>query len=231
MEKTDFELWYEYFLRYAKWLSNNKHATDEEKSRLTSFYTGTSIEEWPPHHIRNFLYQKDNGDWVLKDKNIPYYIRKEYDKWHNYFLDFTVKEFKQSAKAYQNNIVGYKYEKLWIERQMAIWNNVKMCKYPRNYLYDRYLGMILPNKSLTKMSVEELEDFIEYAKKSRIAWKETVKKQQDENRIPEDFRIQNIHRIMSNYDISESISDEELTKLTENIILNAEDILKEKKNV
>ena len=226
---NDFENWHHYFLDYAEWQSDKrkKCITKEQMEKIKNienFRIGNDFYPYPPNYILDYMMRDSRGDWVLNDENVPDYIRKEYDKWHNYFLENAIYILDSSSNFSRMYEIYNEYEKIWGERWESTFLGITY-KYPTNYSYDVFLGMIIPYKPLGSMSDDELEDFIKNAKESRENWKNIVNKQKIEKRIPPNFREENIKQIRKEYNVPKDISDEELNELVENLVLEAEDIL------
>ena len=189
------------------------------------FSTAENI--YPPAYISKYIYKKRNGDYSLKSKNVTDYIKKEFNIWHNYFLCSLILLRKNSINSYNN----MKYYDVWNERGDAMYDALENSKFRDNYIYEEYLGIILPSKNMDDMSIEELKDYIKYAKISRQTWKSVVQKQKTNKIIPSDFDEKNMEKLCMFYkNIHKNDSEERINELLNNMILNAEDILKEKEN-
>jgi hypothetical protein len=229
-----FNNWHQYFLDYAEWQNDKrkKCITEEQMEKIKnieSFLIGDDVFPYPPDYIFDYTQQNFRGDWVLKNGNESEYIRKEFDKWHNYFLENAICILDSSSNFLRKSEIYNEYDKIWNERTSAFFDIIETCKYPESYSYDMYLGMIIPIKPLESMNNDELEDFIKYAKKSRENWKNIVNKQEIKKRITPNFRKENIKKIRKEYDVPKDISNEELNELVENVILEAENILSKRK--
>jgi hypothetical protein len=145
-------------------------------------------------------------DWEIVNDSIPDDLRKEFEEWHDKYVEIVHKLTKQ----FQESANEMEYRIIWNERLKALWNHeeTKIIKF--HIYYHPEIGMIEPEKDVKEMSLEELNEFIMILEEGRKNWLNKVHEQENRNVLPNDFKEKNLKRIIKKYNLKDEITEEQI---------------------
>ena len=159
-------------------------------------WSATDTLPWPPDHLRPYIKMDGTQDWEIVDDSIPDDLRKEFEEWHDKYVDIVHKLTKQFQENFEKRRREEPYRKAWHERLEALWKHKEpeIIKFDYKYFYE--VGVIIPSKELEDMTFEELREYVEILNESRKNWLAVVKKQEETpGYLPDDFEERNMNLI------------------------------------
>ena len=163
-------------------------------------WSATDTLPWPPDHLRPYIKMDGTQDWEIVDDSIPDDLRKEFEEWHDKYVDIVHKFTKQFQENFEKRRREAPYKKIWDERLKALWKHKPFEKMKYDYLNHYDVGFIEPKVNLDDMTLEELKEYVEILNESRKNWLAVVKEQEETpGYLPEDFEEKNMNLIKKDF--------------------------------
>jgi hypothetical protein len=182
-------------------------------------WSATDTLPWPPDHLRPYIKMDGTQDWEIVDDSIPDDLRKEFEEWHDKYVDIVHKLTEQFQENFEKRRIEEPYRRAWHERVEAMWKHEKIKFINFDFKYCYPIGVILSEKRLEDMNFEELKEYVNIVNVSHKKWLEVVKKQES---IPvyltEDFNEKNLELARKKYGFIDSVSFDTIMECVENEI-------------
>jgi len=194
-------------------------------------WSATDTLPWPPDHLRPYIKMDGTQDWEIVDDSIPDNLRKEFEEWHDKYVDIVHKLTKQFQENFEKRRREAPYKKIWEERLEALWKHKPFEKMKRDY-WNRYdVGIIQPKCEIEDMTLEELQEYVDILNESRKNWLDKVREQENTpGYLPDDFDEKNIARIRKKYSFDKNLTFHEIIDVLNKEVLEINEYLKKKES-
>lgn len=192
-------------------------------------WSATDTLPWPPDHLRPYIKMDGTQDWEIVDDSIPDDLRKEFEEWHDKYVEIVHKLTKQFQENFEKRRREAPYKKIWDERLEALWKHKEKKNINFKFEYYYEVGIIKPLKEIENMTNDELKEFIEILNEARQSWLAVVKKQEETpGYLPEDFDKKNMEKIQKYFDFDDSMTFHDIISFMNNAVNNLENYYKDR---